>query len=136
MLRYAVEMKARTIPWKLIEALLGELDKDRQWLQSELDVQSNTVTNWRTRGVPQSYAGALGVLLGTNADYLLGVKGATRYGRDVAPHRPMPAPPTEAQIGEWILLFMKMPPETREDSLASARATVAAEDSQKKQGAK
>lgn len=73
MLRYALAMKKGNIPWSLVEGLLTKKGQDRSWLESQMQVQKNVVTNWKARGVPKSHAGTLAKLLGTSSDYLLGV---------------------------------------------------------------
>lgn len=78
MLRYAVDMKKRNIPWPLVEALLSERGRDRPWLEAQLDVKKNQITNWKTRGVPRAHADSLAILLKTSTDYLLGVPGSQK----------------------------------------------------------
>lgn len=79
MLIYPTAMKSKTIPWALIEELLTEQEKDRAFIEERLPATPQSVTNWKTRGVPQAHARALSDLFGTSADYLLGKPGVKRY---------------------------------------------------------
>lgn len=71
-------MTTKTIPWHLVEDLLKARDRDRDWLQRELQAAPQVVTNWKTRGVPKGRASEVAKALGTTSDYLLQLPGATR----------------------------------------------------------
>ncbi len=74
MLIYSSWMKNKTIPWALIQEQLDAIGKTRDWLEASLDVEKNVITNWKSRGVPKGRAAELGLLLGTSADFLLGIE--------------------------------------------------------------
>jgi phage repressor protein C with HTH and peptisase S24 domain len=78
MLRYASCMMTKTIPWELVEELLHERSRSREWLETELGVRANTYSNWKKRGAPKNRAADIARALNTTADYLLQVPSATR----------------------------------------------------------
>lgn len=71
-------MSEKTIPWALIEDLLQDRGRNREWLERELNVETNNISNWKKRGVPKNRAGELARALKTTADFLLLVPGALR----------------------------------------------------------
>lgn len=79
-MNYSAAMATKNIPWALIEQLLADKGQNRAWLREKLDVQSNIITNWKSRGVPRGRAGEVAALFGVTSDYLLQVPGATKDG--------------------------------------------------------
>lgn len=85
MLRYALAMKKGNIPWPLVEGLLTAMNKDRAWLEQQMELRKNVVTNWKSRGIPRTHAATLASILKTSADYLLQVPGASNEARQKPP---------------------------------------------------
>jgi phage repressor protein C with HTH and peptisase S24 domain len=92
MLRYSCDMTLKTIPWELVEQLLKERGRSREWFESELDVRTNNVSNWKARGVPKNRAAEIANILGTTSDYLLQRPGAAK---DIGPSTAAAKPPPQ-----------------------------------------
>jgi hypothetical protein len=52
-------MKAKTIAWQVVQDLMDTTELSRAHLQNALNISSNSVTNWKTRGVPVKWIAAL-----------------------------------------------------------------------------
>lgn len=78
MVLYSCHMGIKTIPWALIEELLAERNKSRDWLEQKLNVETNNISNWKKRGVPKGRAAEIAAALGTTSDYLLQIPGALK----------------------------------------------------------
>lgn len=65
-------MDIQNIPWPTIEARLSALRHNQAWLARELNVGTNVVANWRSRGgAPVARAPELAKLLRCSLDDLL-----------------------------------------------------------------
>jgi hypothetical protein len=68
-------MASKTIPWAVIEQLLARKKEDQRWFVTAIGEQSNTITNWKKRGVPRGRSGDVAKLFGTTSDSLLAATG-------------------------------------------------------------
>lgn len=60
------------IPWNRVEALLVRAGRRQAWLAERMNVSSNVVTNWKSRGgVPAGRAPALARVFGMSVGELL-----------------------------------------------------------------
>lgn len=100
-------MKSTNIPWSTVEQLLVETGKDQQWLKIQLDVESNVITNWKTRGVPTNRTSSLCKVFGVSPERLLNIEQAPKQPSNrIHAHHPEDQLPDEfVGIKESKVLF-------------------------------
>lgn len=112
MMLYACQMATKTIPWALVEQLLRERKRSRDWFEKTLDVRPNTVSNWKDRGVPKNRAADIARALDTTADYLLQNPQAAKDAPQTlihAIHPDDPAPPDTVLVKQSKVYFSAGP---------------------------
>lgn len=67
---YAPRMGKVNISVARVQARLDELGKERSWLEEQLEIDKNMITNWKQRGIPAAYAVDLARILGVTTDWL------------------------------------------------------------------
>jgi hypothetical protein len=113
---YAIGMGRKTIPWDLIEKLLKERGKSREWLEVALTLEKNNISNWKKRGVPKSRVAEIATILNTTSDYLLGIEGAIK---DVYAN---PHSDELVIVAKLVAIYSRLLPEEREDLILYAES--------------
>lgn len=78
MLKYAIGMATKSIPWGRVAQRLEELEAGQAWLQANLRCAPAVITNWKSRGVPRSRAAEVASVLRVTTDWLLETPGAIK----------------------------------------------------------
>lgn len=123
-------MDIQNIPWPTIEAKLNALGHNQAWLARSLNVGTNVIANWRSRGgAPLARVGDLARTLGCSADELLNESGSRVAKRESPKDRALQSDALEVQM---IRTFRAMSPAGQAEVLRYAEYLRAREGSTNK----